>query len=222
MKRLWLGLIGLVVLACALFPSTALAYGNADFHAPGSWLGKNTKQHNSFEPLNVVISARSDRRVVNDPTYYLAVLGFTNCFGGQNVIANVGQGYQNQAWELRDGGCSEVPFGGNHLRGWKQQATGAWFLAVSEEGGCAPWGCHIINPNGFNQGRDDFASKASVDRYAFGLYKFHATIERSPTCPPGPPRNGALYCAGRGAGNTDGRPYDGQVVILTVTQTNLR
>ncbi len=132
MKRLALALFGLLALGSLAFPTTALAYSNADFHNPksypgGSWLGRNTFQNNSYEPINVIISARSDREVRDNPTLFLDVAGFTDCLGGQNVRANVDGSFKDQAFEYRDGGCAETFAGGNHLRGWKQDPTGAWF-----------------------------------------------------------------------------------------------
>lgn len=230
MKRLFtsfavLTVPGLVALAILLVPASALAYSSADFINPrtirgGEWLGQNTAQHNSYEPLNVIISARSDNRVKNDPTTYLNAVRFSDCFGGQVVKANVDGTWRGQAFEYRDGGCGEL-FGGNHLRGWKQAQTGAWFLAVSEEHG-PPW-AHHIDSNGFNKGRDDLAAKvngtvtAPLGRYNY--VSFRTTEETVPGCAPSPtPKPPSLYCAGTGSGNTDGVPYDGKVIILTVQQ----
>ncbi len=225
MKRLGIALFSLLALVSLAFPPSALAYSNADFRNPrdlgGGWLGRNTAQHNSYEPLNVVISARSDSRVKADPYGFFYTAGFSDCFGGQIVRADVDGANKDQAFEYRDGGCVEAFTGGNHLRGWKQGQTGAWFLAVSEEHG--PPTNHVIDANGFNKGRDDFAAKVNgtITRPAgrYTVYRFHTTEEIVPGCPPSPnPRPPSLYCAGTGRGNTNGVPYDGKVVILTVQQ----
>jgi len=139
-------LAGVLAVAALFAPASAAAYSGADFRKPtdfrgGSWLGQNTQQHNSREPINVVISAKSDKRVRDNPGDYLLALTFSDCFGGQVVRANVDGSFKDQAFELRGGGCGEI-FGGNHLRGWQQSGTGAWFLAVSEEHGF-PWDHHI-------------------------------------------------------------------------------
>jgi len=209
MKRLALALFGLLALGSLVFPTTALAYSNADFRNPkafsgGSWLGRNSAQHDSYEPLNVIISARSDSRVKDDPTGFLYAAGFSDCFGGQTVRANVDGSFKGQAFEYRDGGCVEAFTGGNHLRGWKQGPTGAWFFAVSEEHG--PPTNHVIDANGFNKGRDDFAAKVNgtivrpAGRYT--VYRFHTIEEVVPGCPPSPnPRPPSLYCAGTGRGD---------------------
>ncbi len=209
------------ILVCLLFPMGTMAASGRDFTNPkalgGAWLAKNTVQGNAYEPLNVVIGAQSDPSVKQDLVNYLEIVGYSNCGGGQVDVANVGSGYQHQAFEIRNGGCLEVPFGGNHLRGWKQNQTGAWFLAVSEEENITTG--HRIAPNGFNDGRDYLASQVSnKDFHYIGRYYFRTRVERIPGCPPSPnPPPGSYYCAGTGTGNVNGRPYDGKIVLLTVS-----
>jgi len=207
-------LAGVLAVAALFAPASAAAYSGADFRKPtdfrgGSWLGQNTQQHNSREPINVVISAKSDKRVRDNPGDYLLALTFSDCFGGQVVRANVDGSFKDQAFELRGGGCGEI-FGGNHLRGWQQSGTGAWFLAVSEEHGF-PWD-HHIDSNGFNKGRDDLARSADgivTERVGrFGYRQFKTTEETV--------RH--MYGSSTGGGNTDNVPYDGTVIVLTVQQ----
>ena len=48
--------------------------------------------------------------------------------------------------------------GGNHVRIWQQQGTGAWFLAASEEMNVRKH--HMIVPDGYNLGRDKVVAQS--------------------------------------------------------------
>ncbi|KAF8625956.1 hypothetical protein AX17_006681 [Amanita inopinata Kibby_2008] len=127
------------------------------------------------EPLNVIISGKSDSAVlVDQPTdgglqNYFTSIGFGGeCLGqhmGDNQRANLGDGhgYQNETAEMRWaygdpqlGTCKETVQGGNHFRYWTQDGpsanSGAIFMASSYEMPLARF--HDIIPNGYNLGRD--------------------------------------------------------------------
>ncbi|KAF9449127.1 hypothetical protein P691DRAFT_584933 [Macrolepiota fuliginosa MF-IS2] len=127
------------------------------------------------EPLNAIITGRSDARVLVDAevngglrNYFLS-FGFSGeCLGqhsGSDQAANLGDGngYKNETsvirWNYGDpelGSCKETIQGGNHFRYWVQDGpqrnTGAVFLAASYEKPIAQQ--HDIIPNGYNLGRD--------------------------------------------------------------------
>ncbi|KAJ3747556.1 hypothetical protein DFH05DRAFT_820722 [Lentinula detonsa] len=133
------------------------------------------------EPLNVIISGRSDPYVLSESGFstYAKSLGFSSeCFGlhyGNIHQANLGDGNERQDEQLlarqyyftRPGGpvlgtCWESLAGGNHFRAWKQNGTmadsGAWFLGVSKEEHSGKH--HMIIPDGYNIGRDFLVAQA--------------------------------------------------------------
>ncbi|KAK8845353.1 hypothetical protein IAR55_006066 [Kwoniella newhampshirensis] len=107
----------------------------------------------SHEPVNVIISNRSDPRVMVESIIggglynYLAGAGFGGeCFGLhmgglQSIDLGDGTGTQIQKNILRYqyfhdpylGTCLESIYGGNHVRVFKQETSGAYFLATSAE-----------------------------------------------------------------------------------------
>ncbi len=219
MKRC-LGLFGLLALACTLFPSAALAYTNADFVAPtrypgGGWLATNAKQ-GTIEPINVVISARSD--VVkadpsqNQPTTdgaietWLGGLGYGHgpghCDYGESEYANVDGHEKTMAFEVRQKSCDEVRPGGYHLRGWRQDTTGAYFLAVSQEDALDHF-THHISKDGYNAGLKEFKRQMQQISYV--------QVEERPLYHP---NNGKQRVGGKLP--TDGIGYSGKVLIVTV------
>ena len=56
------------------------------------------------------------------------------------------------------GTCIESLVGGNHIRAWQQQGSGAWFLATSKEMDASK--NHMIVPDGYNVGRNILVSLA--------------------------------------------------------------
>ncbi|KAG8767212.1 hypothetical protein FRC12_006389 [Ceratobasidium sp. 428] len=123
------------------------------------------------EPLNVILSAKSDPAVLVDQedrgglrNYFLSMDFSGECLGqhlGSDQQANLGdgKGAVNETAVMRYnykdayvGTCRETVEGGNHFRYWIQKSTGAVFMAASvelpiEQG-------HDIVRNGYNLGRD--------------------------------------------------------------------
>lgn len=60
------------------------------------------------------------------------------------------------------GTCIESLKGGNHIRAWQQQGTGAWFFAASKEENVTKH--HMIVPNGYNIGRDDLVQQSQKNK----------------------------------------------------------
>jgi hypothetical protein len=127
------------------------------------------------EPLNIIISGKSDAAVLIDQSVdgglqnYFVSLGFGGeCLGqhiGDDQAANLGDGngVLNETAEMRwaygdpqFGTCKETVDGGDHFRYWTQNGpsanSGAIFMATSYE---LPLALdHDIVPNGYNLGRD--------------------------------------------------------------------
>ncbi|WWC57901.1 uncharacterized protein I303_100436 [Kwoniella dejecticola CBS 10117] len=113
----------------------------------------NTFPPNLGEPLNVIISNQSDPRVLAETMWegglytYLEAGAFGGqCLGlhmGNKQQANLGDGNKNQTQKalLRYqyfhnhflGTCLETLYGGNHIRVFKQETSGAYFLSASTE-----------------------------------------------------------------------------------------
>ncbi|WVF71612.1 hypothetical protein IAT40_006420 [Kwoniella sp. CBS 6097] len=123
------------------------------------------------EPLNIILSADSDKEVLvkslDDGGYlnYMLIAGQgEECLGqhlGSDQSANLGDGKGNvtEVEELRYnygnpyiGTCQETFNGGSHLRYWIQNNTGAYFMAASVEMDLNSG--HDIVRNGYNLGRD--------------------------------------------------------------------
>ncbi|OCF43139.1 hypothetical protein I317_02983 [Kwoniella heveanensis CBS 569] len=123
------------------------------------------------EPLNIILSADSDKEVLvkstEDGGYlnYMLIAGQgEECLGqhlGSDQSANLGDGKGNvtEVEELRYnygnpyiGTCQETFNGGSHLRYWIQNTTGAYFMAASVEMDLNSG--HDIVRNGYNLGRD--------------------------------------------------------------------
>ncbi|WFD32551.1 hypothetical protein MSPP1_003599 [Malassezia sp. CBS 17886] len=150
----------------------------------GSILTKNSGDSGG-EPLNVIISDRSDPYVLQDTgfTNYADSINFVegtclnvtaggpnDALGGGLQRANLGDGFGSriQAGIRRYGdGCREALTGGNHLRYWFQNGTSpthkkptnAVFLAVSIEESLKK--NHQIVPNGYDLGRDQLVGNAT-------------------------------------------------------------
>ena len=100
---------------------------------------------------------------VTSVNFGVSCLGQAN---GSNQYANLGNGNQTQGtgdgnngvlrWNYGDpyiGTCKETFIGGNHFRWFKQESTGAFFLAASVELDLNNG--HMIALNGYNDGRDE-------------------------------------------------------------------
>jgi len=149
-----------------------------DYQQPTSWTVSCTQRDFSSgrvikacalggqEPLNVVISARSNFGVPKlgsgdytnaaglfEPRLFDFLFDWGSCQIGpvsadpSNLYGNVGDGWRVQNFGYRKGGCGENTQGmlfnpvygrnlSNHARGWTQQG-GATFLALSEEHYCS-------------------------------------------------------------------------------------
>lgn len=214
---LLLALVTAVVLA-----TNVAAYNNSDFLAPPDWMAHGNDSSNpgygSVEPINVVISGNSGFDLVS----YLQNRGVNwNTCGVSNLQANVQPGghYVNQLVELRQDGCYEAMWGGNHLRAWRQNLPGGhwdYFMAVSEEHDCwvgQAW--HCIDPvgwnggkGGFDQGRNDFVNFLVSEKNFGGPFNY-LYMEQ-----PGVYRSG--HGKDKGQSGWDYVPYDGHVAVLTV------
>ncbi|KZT39477.1 hypothetical protein SISSUDRAFT_1061080 [Sistotremastrum suecicum HHB10207 ss-3] len=134
------------------------------------------------EPINVIISAKSDSAVLKDQPNdgglrnYFQSIGFSGeCLGqheGDDQQADLGDGHGalNETavirWDYGDpslGTCKETINGGNHFRYWIQNGpkanSGAIFLAVSYELPVAQ--NHDIIFNGYNLARDQLVGNAT-------------------------------------------------------------
>lgn len=134
------------------------------------------------EPLNVIISANSDKAVLVDSTnngglqnYFLSIDYTTECLGqhlGAHQGANLGDGggTRNETAVIRydygnpyTGTCTETANGGGHFRYWIQDGssanTGAIFMAVSQEKPSSD--DHDIIVNGYDLGRDWLVGNAT-------------------------------------------------------------
>lgn len=172
------------------------------------------------EPLNVIISARSDPFILTDHgfKYYSKSIGFSQeCLGlhyGHLHQADLGDGngrvleqflarqYYFPIW----GTCWESVAGGNHFRAWKQNGTeansGAWFLGVSLEEDSRVH--HRIAPDGYNRGRDWLVERATAGTRWKGKW-WKADVEWT---------RGLLEPGKEGVNH--GIAQDGLVAVLTV------
>ncbi|KAG8969500.1 hypothetical protein FRC03_002361 [Tulasnella sp. 419] len=139
------------------------------------------------EPLNVIISARSDPAVLQDRedqgglrNYFLSLQFSGECLGqslGTEQAANLGDGNgsRNETAVMRHnygdpylGSCKETIEGGNHFRYWTQNGkdanSGAIFMAASVELPIAQG--HDIIRNGYNLARDWIVANATHANFA--------------------------------------------------------
>ncbi|WFD28979.1 hypothetical protein MNAN1_003998 [Malassezia nana] len=213
-------------------------HGGANATHPEGWA--NPAEHggsmmdvvgNGFrEPMNVIISGRSDKSVMSDQGLldYARSIGFSfECLhlhlgGLQHANLGDGRGYTPQLFEYRSilyhdspgawiGACWESLAGGNHFRVWRQNGTqantGAWFLAVSKEKDV--FQDHTITPNGYDVGRDllvDAATKGG----SFNGKSWRASVEW---------KTGLLSPGRQGVNHNIS--LDSRVAILHVYRTDL-
>ncbi|KAJ9103668.1 hypothetical protein QFC19_004243 [Naganishia cerealis] len=141
-------------------------------------LANNTWPEGLGEPLNAILSAESDARVLDVNVdqggflnYMLSTSLGEECFGqhyGDPQNADLGDGKGNHTemevlrWNYGDiyvGTCRETFNGGLHLRYWRQNTTGAFFMGVSEELDLSS--NHLIAFNGYDFGRDHFVGNVT-------------------------------------------------------------
>ncbi|KAF7321943.1 hypothetical protein MKEN_00716700 [Mycena kentingensis (nom. inval.)] len=181
------------------------------------------------EPLNVIISGKSSPSVLDlagDGFLKFAnAIGFDReCLGlhiggAQQANLGDGRGWVNETEVLRQsfgilgsiGTCLESLEGGNHFRVWQQAGTNAIFLAVSKEEDAEDH--HDIVPDGYDIGRDLLVSSAAGRKVFFDITKFklitYNTVVQNLT---------GLIPAGS-EGINHGIAIDGQIIMLTVTQS---
>jgi len=175
------------------------------------------------EPLNVIISSRSDPFVLTDSgmKFWAKSVGFSEeCLGlhyGKIHEADLGDGngkveehylarqYYFPVW----GTCWESVAGGNHFRAWKQNGTmansGAWFLGVSKELDGSK--NHKITEDGWNLGRDWLVERATQTTHWNGMW-WKGELEWNES---------DLLLPGKKGINHD-IPQDGRVAILTINR----
>ncbi|KAE8215742.1 hypothetical protein CF327_g1031 [Tilletia walkeri] len=177
------------------------------------------------EPINAIISGKSDPRVLTDAGLrdYIRTIGFSfECLdlhrgGRQRANLGDGDGWKQEFFEYRQthlpgapgrwiGSCWESLYGGNHFRVWKQNGsfanTGAWFLAISKEKNLRMH--HTIDTDGYNIGRDLLVDSAERGGQ-WDHYHWRATSEWVE----------GLMGSGR-HGINHNISVDGRVVVLTV------
>ncbi|WRT66200.1 uncharacterized protein IL334_003153 [Kwoniella shivajii] len=201
------------------------------------------------EPLNVILSADSDKEILAKSVdnggflNYMLVAGLgEECLGqhlGSDQSANLGDGKGNvtEVEELRYnygnpyiGTCQETFNGGLHLRYWIQNTTNAYFLAVSVEMDLNSG--HDIVQNGYNIGRDYLVGNLtgqSIDTLALtnqstfsgtGSY-MNYTYQTDVQYVPGLLQNSSNDINHYLTVEENGRPaIDGLVAVLTVKITD--
>ncbi|CAK9779616.1 hypothetical protein CC85DRAFT_288971 [Cutaneotrichosporon oleaginosum] len=171
-----LSLLSLPLLAAAAHASALFPRDYSGFKDPNALGGSmltvvnNTYPPGLGEPLNVIISTESDPAVLKDSlydggfqNYMLSVYLSTQCLGAQfSAVQEANLDGRTNVSEIQTlrynygdpyiGSCRETFEGGQHLRYWTQNSTGAIFMAVSVEMELAKG--HDIIRNGYNAGRD--------------------------------------------------------------------
>jgi hypothetical protein len=151
-----------------------------DFAAPASWLTGWWNPSDLGEPINVVVSARSSPEVLTPDGFRLWLnsmnisqpcLGQASMPGSDNkqfaFLGPSGSPDQNLTelltWRENFGdpllgSCIQTFNGGFHLRAFNQTATGAIFIAASDEADLSHH--HKILPDGYNSGRNNLTGLA--------------------------------------------------------------
>ncbi|GAC96769.1 hypothetical protein PHSY_004353 [Pseudozyma hubeiensis SY62] len=181
------------------------------------------------EPINVIISGKSDKHVLSDLGLkdYIRTIGFSfeclNLHMGNLQRADLGdgKGWIPEMFEYREtgfpgapgrwvGACWESLYGGNHFRVWKQNGTmantGAWFLAVSKEKNLKYH--HTIDRDGYNVGRDLLVAAAERGGKWNNVY-YKADVEWV---------DGLLEAGRHGINHNIGQ--DGRTAVLTVKKVD--
>jgi hypothetical protein len=241
--HLLFGAIGLGAVACSSSTadpdaaeksgSMAQAASAVDYLAPYSWKTRPDPGGVGSDPLNVILSANSDSSfgglasMLRLFQWQFVQTGFDPnldhgiCISGQQAAVD-GSTYAEQDFGMRPYACENVLTPGdpggpdhNHLRGWDQTATGATFLAVSEEHVCTTYPGHCIDPTGFDQGREDL--KVQILQLA-KLFGYEITGNLGSTCPQVVTGNGCLnlrYDTRRAGTGSNGVAYDELVLVVT-------
>ncbi|CAO1639023.1 unnamed protein product [Sympodiomycopsis kandeliae] len=178
------------------------------------------------EPLNVIISALSSPEILTRKglqSYFRSLDFDFECLG---LHAGTPQqawldprGWQDQVFLFRQvytpldhlfGTCIESLMGGNHIRAWQQQGTGAWFLALSHEQNVTQH--HDIVPNGYDRGRDEMVAqfqKEKNNQTSFFGKKYTSRVEYI---------SGLTVTGSQGVNH--GIAIDGRTALITVTLLN--
>ncbi|KAG2174089.1 hypothetical protein INT44_000203 [Umbelopsis vinacea] len=140
----------------------------------------------AYEPVNVIVSGLSAGSVSNSNDAvkggilsWLQAINFDKeCLGlhaggYQGFDSGDGRGFVNQTFIYRQnyddpsgvGSCTESLIGGQHVRGYYQTTSGAWFLGASQEQPATE--NHNIVPNGYDLGRNYVAKNALVGGKGF-------------------------------------------------------
>lgn len=180
----------------------------------------------AYEPVNVIVSGLSAGQVSNSNDAikggilsWLQAINFDKeCLGlhagdYQGFDSGDGRGFVNQTFIYREsysdpsglGSCTESLIGGQHVRGYYQTTSGAWFLGASQEESAA--NSHTIVPNGYDLGRDYVAKNALVGGTGFdGCVYGSATVQDIT----------GLVSANDGSGYNHDIGTDGIVKLITV------
>lgn len=179
------------------------------------------KANGGGEPLNVIISGQSDPEVLTKGGFldFVGAVGYSEeCLGlhkGDPTYANLGDGKGDQLemMVIRQsigipflGSCIESLTGGNHFRVYQQAGSNALFLAVSKEEDLQQ--DHNISPDGYNVGRNMFAS-AAVGSHPALLKNYEVTVTDLPN----------LLAPGS-QGVNHGIAQDGVVKLMTIKIKN--
>jgi hypothetical protein len=162
--------------------AASIKRGTAAYYNPNTG-ATNMKEYGEgttlYEPVNVIISGLSGGQVSN-PTdsvtggilSWLQAINFDKeCLGlhaggYDGFDSGDGRGFVNQTFIYREnyddpsgvGSCTESLIGGQHVRGYYQTTSGAWFIAASQEENATE--NHNIVANGYDIGRDYVATNA--------------------------------------------------------------
>jgi hypothetical protein len=179
-----------VVIVAAGIPEAAVLAGLDDGGSKTSWhavgIGKNPLRDQCISAQDAAIEPKSDKRA--DQSFSWRTV---KCTSPQLILSR------------------DIT---NHIRGYVQKGTGAWFLSASLEHFCligahgiTPW--HCITKNGYDEGRDQLIADLRAD---MPIANYDMTITYS--------KPGKYYKAG----SVPQHPldyhvgYDGRVAIVTI------
>jgi hypothetical protein len=211
------------------------AKASPGFDVPYSWRSDTTKgapdDAAGYDPINMVIVAKDGVTPAAIVGTLIGGEGRTAWYSvdiGTNALRDRCISAQDAAVQPKDKKQSEQNFSWrtvtctswrllssksitNHVRGYLQKATGAWFLAVSQEHFClvgkhgiTPW--HCITKNGYDNGRGQLI--ANLEAALAGEYEMSVTYSKP----------GEYYKAGEVPQKPLGyrAEYDGRVAIVTI------
>ncbi|OZJ05767.1 hypothetical protein BZG36_01326 [Bifiguratus adelaidae] len=224
-----MGVIKKVMTIKAAANAAAIKRGSAAYYNPNTG-ATNMKEYplgtTNYEPVNVIISGLSGGSVSNPDdsvkggilSWFQAINFDHECFnlhagGYDGFDSGDGRGFQNQTFIYREnyndpsgvGSCTESLIGGQHVRGFYQSTSGAWFIAASQEESASQ--NHNIVPNGYDLGRNYVANNAVKGGTGFdGCVFGPATVEDITN----------LVAPNDGSGYNHGIGTDGVVKLITV------